>query len=163
MKLDARTLLLSCGVALLAFTAAASVGMSARTPTTATLSIDPRLAGRHLTIIGATDLPDGTEVLWSVWNESEAERFVNLEEAVDQSIYGHAVVSGGKFVASADLSGWPAGSTMVWAAFDPSPDQPAETIARVGEWGERLSGPGVIDDSGYPRLVSSTTIDLPGG
>lgn len=164
MKPIVRKLLLVGAVALVSVAGAVAVWVVTRPPTTATLRVEPHLDGRHLTIVGVSDLPDGTKITWSVWNDAEADRTYGLFELPAPpvySIYTDAVLSAGRFEVSADLTGWPAGPVTVWAAFDPGPDQPPETIARVGEWGERLSGPGVIEDSGGPRLLSYTTIELP--
>ena len=130
-------------------------------PATASLHVEPHLNGRHLTIVATSDLADGTTFDWEVWNEAEADTNDLVQLARAHDAHAQATLTGGRFEASADLTGWPAGRTAVRAAFYPGSDQPAGTIAKVGEVGEHLTGPGVEDCSGTPCLVAYLVIDLP--
>jgi hypothetical protein len=135
--------------------------LACQEPATATLSVEPRLDGRELTIVVTSDLPDGTRIEWEAWNGAEADTTDLAALAKAHSTRGSAKLAAGRAEVSVDLTGWPAGETFAWAAFYPTADQPPETLSRVGAEGERLHGPGVQDCSGSPCLIDWKTVDLP--
>ena len=136
---------------------------------TAALAAELHFAGRVLTVDGSTDLPGGTVITYSVWHEL-MDQTLRSAEAADAILsyvpppyetYATTAVRDGHFKFVLDLTSWPAGSITVWAAFEPSADQPPETVARFGSYGERLAGPAVVRDSDGRRLVWHTQVELP--
>jgi hypothetical protein len=108
-----------------------------------TMSITTSLDGRILTMSGTTNLSDGAVVVCEAWHESE-------DHGLGPSRYiagDDAVVASGTFVCRADLTGWPSGTVRADARFVPYDDQPKDVVERYGEFGERLGGPRVFQDS----------------
>ena len=123
---------------------------------TAFLRIDPSLSGDSLTLRGHTDLPDGTTIVYSVDAGSPTDQAFG-----GPFIDGQVTVGAGTFLRTLDISTFPSGAITIWSAFDPGPEQPPETLRRFGSDGSGLRGPGVVNDSGAPRLVYITQIERP--
>jgi hypothetical protein len=123
-----------------------------------TMGITTSLDERALTVTGKTSLPDGALIDCEVWHESEDSGFGTGVYEVDQA----SVVSSGAFVCRADLTGWPAGIVRAHARFVPYEDQPIDVAQRYGEYGERLTGPGVFHDSDGWILDVQENVQLSG-
>jgi hypothetical protein len=121
------------------------VNGSGSTPLDFLVSSDPtfRLAasmdGTRLTASGETNLPDGSNV--DVWAA-----FAGDEPGIHITDARSAVVVGGRFSQSIDLTGWPAGPVIVSALFEVVDTQPAAVLSRYGADGSGMSGPRVKYD-----------------
>lgn len=121
---------------------------------TAFMQLQPSTAGDSLTVRGVTDLPDGTQIVFSVVAGDSTDQGLDAPY-----VDGSTTVADRTFEQVVDVSRFPAGPITVWAAFDPGLDQPAEALRRFGQDGSGLRGSGVVDDSGARRLVQMTTIE----
>jgi hypothetical protein len=125
---------------------------------TAFLRLEPTIAGESLRVRGATDLPDGAEIVYSIGVGSAPGEGLGGPYVDDA-----ATVRAGAFDEAVNISRFPKGPLTVWAAFDPGPQQPQAAIDRFGLYGSGLRGPDVVDDSdsGGRRLIVISVINNP--
>jgi hypothetical protein len=143
------------------FVAEASLGQCAPdwlTGTDPQLCLNASVSGGTLTVSGTTGLPDGAIITVSA--ESNGTGFNQY-----WSTSSPAVVSGGEFRRTFDVSTWGPGTILVTAEFVITPDQPQAAIDRYGWAGEGLRGPDVRPDfdRGRPapmEVRSTVQVDL---
>lgn len=129
------------------------------------LETTPTVAGRHVTIDGTTDLPDGTLLSVQVFQLDAWSRALAAGDAAADFPYVadlEAVVHDGRFSADADMTGWPAGHGMSAVSFWIDGSQPQAVIDRFGLDGSRLHGAKVLpnEDTG-PTLRVDHGFDIP--
>jgi hypothetical protein len=133
----------------------------------AALETSPTVAGRHVTIDGTTDLPDGTRLAVQVfqfdaWNRARAAGDAAAAEDFTYIDDVEAVVHGGRFSADVDMTGWPAGHGMSAVYFWIDESQPRAVIDRFGLDGSGLHGPHVLpDEDTGPTLRIDHGFDIP--
>jgi hypothetical protein len=124
-------------------------------------AIHPRVTveGATAHVTGTTTLPDGAVINYYYSHELDAVNDRNEPHA------GTATVHDGRFVFSADLSDWPAGTVTLYTEFSVAwgVEQPADVVARFGSEGEHMAGPQVyVDSPGDPKmLLVPVEFDLP--
>jgi hypothetical protein len=156
MRLRARTVTLFLVLVVLGIV---SIFMGSRfvagsTPT-ASIRLEPVITGGSLHVRGITDLPDGAHIVYSIGAGSSPEEGFG-GPYVDDSV----AVAAGRFNEAVDIARFPSGPITVWAAFDPTDDQPPAVVERFGTDGSRLRGPDVVDDFGR-RLIAIAVIEKP--
>ena len=115
------------------------------------LTVEHRSEWRQLWIEGATDLPDGAFINFSVEHEigrstpSDEWPTANLVES------GRATVAEGHYWTVVNTLNWPPGNVRIVVQF-PLPPQPVEIAARYGEFGEHLIGDNVVTLSGMKAV-----------
>jgi hypothetical protein len=124
-------------------------------PPNALLSFEPTLEDRAVTLVGVTDLADGTTLDWRV-SEGEPGQ---LGGVYFRS--GETVAANGGFTATIPIPGELTGVLQVEVRFYPGTWQPPVTVERFGQDGEHLRGSGVVEDSGDPVLVVKREILVP--
>lgn len=123
------------------------------------LCVDASVSRGTLTVSGSTSLPDGAIV--TVWADSSGTGYDQYQTTGPAP----AIVSGGVFRRTFDVSNWGAGTIVVTAQFAITSDQPRSLIDRYGWGGEGLRGPDVRPDyeRGQPPPMdvrSSVQVDL---
>ena len=125
---------------------------------TVALTVDHRSEWRVLWIEGETDLPNGAYVNYRVTHDlarstsPDAWPAQNLDEA------GRSAVQDGQFWTRINTLNWPAGNVTVLVQF-PLPPQPAEVVARYGEFGEHLTGEHVAIRQGMKAVEVQHTFE----
>jgi hypothetical protein len=117
-------------------TGSGSTVLDALVPADPSFRLSVSATGRVVTATGETSLPDSCRV--QVW-AAAVDAGGGLTAAPSE-----AVVHGGRFAATLDLSGWPPVEVKVVAVFRLTSDQPANVIERFGTDGSRLAGPRVV-------------------
>jgi hypothetical protein len=117
----------------------------------------PTVVGRHVTINGTTDLPEGTILAVQIFQLDAWDRALASGASATQEFeymdYVDAVVKDGRFSAETDMTGWPAGHGMSAVYFWIDASQPQAVIDRFGADGSRLQGPDVRDDEDTGRTL----------
>jgi hypothetical protein len=143
----------------------ALVVLSQRPVPNASISLDPTIQGRAVTIRGTTDLPDGSEVAVQLIQRDEYDKARAAGAAPDPAtspwiLLEYARVQGGAFVAAFDVAGWPSGRGEAWAYFWVHSGQPPEAAQKFGTDGELLRGPYVYAGDNGRTLRVSTALRL---
>jgi hypothetical protein len=144
------------------------VGFAELTRPAATVQLEsvPSVEGRHISIDGTTDLPDGTFLRVQVFQLDEWRRALAAQGAQAGDTFEwiesrEAIVHGGRFHAEADMTGWPAGRGMSAVYFSIDRGQPAAVQQRFGLDGSGLQGPDVhLDDDTGPTLRIDRGFDI---
>jgi hypothetical protein len=127
-------------------------------PPSAALSFEAAIdeAGT-ISVDGTTDLPDGTVIDWDLVSGPYRQ-----PEGAPLIRYGQTTVNDGAFRLRIAYAGRSTGELVsVGVRFYPAVEQPQEVYDRFGPNGERLQGPGVVDDSGTPVLVVVREVVVP--
>ena len=138
-----------------------------RAGTTVAVDAVPSVDGRHVSIYGTADLPDGSIVgvqvfQFDAWQQALASGDGAGLASFPFLVYRATVVHDGKFSAEADMTGWPAGHGMAAVYFWVDGNQPDEVRARFGADGAGLKGPAVyIDDDTGRTLRVDRPFDVP--
>ena len=142
-------------IALSFVTGSGSTPLDVFLPADPTFHLSASLEGTTVTGAGETSLPDGSRVqVWaSFWGDAPGIYVTDFPEAI---------VTGGRFSATFDLNGWPAGPVAVNALFQVDETQPAEVGRRYGADGSGMSGPRVKfdDDTGTWALQDWQTVQF---
>jgi len=144
------------------------VGFAELTRPAATVQLEsvPSVEGRHISIDGTTDLPDGTFLRVQVFQLDEWRRALAAQGAQAGDTFEwiesrEAIVHGGRFHAEADMTGWPVGRGMSAVYFSIDRGQPAAVQQRFGLDGSGLQGPDVhLDDDTGPTLRIDRGFDI---
>ncbi|MBI1181240.1 MAG: hypothetical protein GC201_11835 [Alphaproteobacteria bacterium] len=144
-----------CGVALAACLLLAACSRSGAADTAVAIAVDAVLSGDTLSIDGKATVPDGAWIVYAAYRV----------ETPQTRETGYARVADGRFSATADVSGWPAGAIQVDAHFQtmlPAKRQPPAVIERYGESGERMTGPSVVEGGeSFRAAIASATVQKP--
>ena len=118
---------------------------------TVRLSVEHRSEWRQLWIQGATDLPDGAFLNYSVTHELAASRPPEEWPATNLLESGRATVKDGQFWSIVNTLNWPNGNVRVLVQF-PFPPQPPTIESRYGALGEHLTGENVTTLAGMKAV-----------
>jgi hypothetical protein len=102
------------------------------------------VAGRSVRVSGQADLPDGARMDFIAVQGCDVGRCVEETSS--------AVLANGKYEATFNLAGWPAGTHYLWVEFHPSRNQPRAVHEKYGVDGSKMTGRRVRpedDDSGW--------------
>ena len=118
---------------------------------TVSLSVEHRSEWRQLWIQGATDLPDGAFLNYSVTHELAESRPPDPRPATNLLESGRATVKDGQFWSTINTLNWPNGNVRVLVQF-PFPPQPPPIESRYGQMGEHLTGENVTTLAGMKAV-----------
>ena len=118
---------------------------------TVSLSVEHRSEWRQLWIQGATDLPDGAFLNYSVTHELAASSPPEEWPATNLLESGRATVKDGQFWSIVNTLNWPNGNVRVLVQF-PFPPQPPPIESRYGQMGEHLTGENVTTLAGMKAV-----------
>lgn len=122
-------------------------------PTNVSVTLKTELDGRHLTISGKANVPDGALLDYAI---------EQIGGAGPGTLSDRAVVTDGQYTADTDLSEFQPGEVSVWVAFMPLSDagQPEEVIDIFGIAGENLTGRQVTEYGALKRVEAEKIITL---
>lgn len=126
---------------------------------TVALTVDHRTQRGTLFIEGATDLPDGAELTYTVTHEAANTIPIGEWPAANLLDSGRTVVHDGQYWARITTAGWPSGHVRVLLQF-PLPPQPPDVVARYGEFGEKLTGDNVVTEGPIKAVEVEYGFDL---
>lgn len=126
---------------------------------TVALTVAHRTQRGALLIEGTTDLPDGAELTYTITHDAAATLPMTEWPAANLIESGRSVVQGGQYWARVTTTSWPAGRVRVLLQF-PLPPQPAEVVARYGEFGEKLAGDNVISEGPINAVEAEYIFEL---
>lgn len=115
------------------------------------LSVEHRSEWRQLWIQGATDLPDGAFLNYSVTHELAESSPPDQWPATNLLESGRATVKDGQFWSTINTLNWPNGNVRVLVQF-PFPPQPPPIESRYGPMGEHLTGENVTTLAGMKAV-----------
>ena len=118
---------------------------------TVSLSVEHRSEWRQLWIQGATDLPDGAFLNYSVTHELAESSPPDQWPATNLLESGRATVKDGQFWSTINTLNWPNGNVRVLVQF-PFPPQPPPIESRYGPMGEHLTGENVTTLAGMKAV-----------
>ena len=118
---------------------------------TVSLSVEHRSEWRQLWIPGATDLPDGAFLNYSVTHELAESSPPDQWPATNLLESGRATVKDGQFWSTINTLNWPNGNVRVLVQF-PFPPQPPPIESRYGPMGEHLTGENVTTLAGMKAV-----------
>lgn len=120
------------------------------------LTLDPVMTNRRLTITGTTNLPDGAILMY----EARHENWRLAGEPVWLRA-GQTAVKDGTYADRLNVSRWPEGTIEVWVAFQAvllEGTQPPDVTARYGPMGEGLTGDDVTRDGPMRRIERTVSL-----
>ena len=118
---------------------------------TVSLSVEHRSEWRQLWIQGATDLPDGAFLNYSVTHELAESSPPDQWPATNLLESGRATVKDGQFWSTINTLNWPNGNVRVLVQF-PFPPQPPPIESRYCQMGEHLTGENVTTLAGMKAV-----------
>jgi hypothetical protein len=155
--LDSMSRLLAIGLAIagplvVAFTALVMVDWRTVEPANVALTLDGELRGETIRMWGQTDLPDGTELSWTIATDEYGPGRTDLR--------GETLVSDGQFQVEQRFVALASGApVMIAVSFYPGEEQPQGVVDRFGVEGERLRGGGLRFDSESPFWYVERTVE----